>query len=279
MRGSGTGCIQCGCEVGSSWGSVCPCTSCATVGCQVKVSYLSYFLKSLLERGVAPRRSTQRMLDSRFRTCRRSYETAFLFANASAFFYSAVIRETLFQIDNILILSNHGNIPPGMDDFLIKVCMQNSFYLRSSGFWSYLCDCQFRRLVNSNLLSVNVDLSASQASVEEITSQDAAHPNDVRISGFSEQILRFIAERGEGKGLLNFVENIHLLYNLEAKLKEAESKEGAFAFQSGPAEQEQAVSRIKKTDVQGADEPKVRPRFIEFFRACCSSYLISSVSG
>ena len=40
------------------------------------------------------------------------------------------------------------------------------------------------------------------------------HPNDVYIAGYSDQILRFVAERGDG-GQLNHVENIDKAYNLQ----------------------------------------------------------------
>ena len=40
------------------------------------------------------------------------------------------------------------------------------------------------------------------------------HPNDVCIAGYSDQILRFVAERGNG-GQLNHVENIDKAYGLQ----------------------------------------------------------------
>ena len=95
------------------------------------------------------------------------------------------------------------------------------------------------------MLSVNVNLAAAKPSVEEIAQQDDAHPNDVRISGYSDQILRFIAERGDGNGLLTFVENIDVLYDLEAKLKAAECKDDGL---------------LARLDSQEAEEQQPRPK-------------------
>ncbi|XP_074640264.1 telomerase protein component 1-like isoform X2 [Tubulanus polymorphus] len=65
----------------------------------------------------------------------------------------------------------------------------------------------YRHMVNPNLLYVNVDLTGGR------TQRESKHPNDVYISGFSDQILRFVAERGGG-GQLNHVEKIDEKYNL-----------------------------------------------------------------
>lgn len=45
-----------------------------------------------------------------------------------------------------------------------------------------------------------------------LSSED--HPNNIYIAGFSDQILRFIAERGD-TGQLNHVENIDKAYSLK----------------------------------------------------------------
>ena len=108
--------------------------------------------------------------------------------------------------------------------------------------------------MNKNLLSVSVDLSSAQPSVDDITSQPDAHPNDVRISGYSDQILRFIAERGDGKGLLTFVENIHVLYDLEAKLKAAEGKEAGYLAQEAEVHDAAFGSLKKKAALPAAVE-------------------------
>ena len=57
---------------------------------------------------------------------------------------------------------------------------------------------KYRQEVHAELLFVSVDLSGSgRANI----GQDEAHPYDIQITGFSEQILRFIAERGDNNQL------------------------------------------------------------------------------
>ena len=68
-------------------------------------------------------------------------------------------------------------------------------------------------MVNPNLLLVNVDLSGVRPDVRTV---DARHPADVAIAGYSDAILRFIADRGEGVGLVTYVNNIDLAYSLTA---------------------------------------------------------------
>jgi hypothetical protein len=74
-------------------------------------------------------------------------------------------------------------------------------------------------------------------------------------AGYSDQILRFIAERGDGDGLLTFVENIHVLYKLEDKLREVESKEKGFTVQehvddSRPSKPHKAASSASNVHVE-----------------------------
>jgi telomerase protein component 1 len=61
-----------------------------------------------------------------------------------------------------------------------------------------------------------VDLSGSgQANVLR---EDQQHPLDILISGFSEQILRFIAERGDNNQL-NYVEHIDIGYGVKEETR------------------------------------------------------------
>ncbi len=63
---------------------------------------------------------------------------------------------------------------------------------------------KYRQEVNPELLFVSVDLSGSGRAM---VADDEANPNNIAITGFSEQILRFIAERGDNNQL-NYVEHI-----------------------------------------------------------------------
>lgn len=59
---------------------------------------------------------------------------------------------------------------------------------------------RYRQEVNPNLLFVAVDLYGSGKSLVDVATSES-HPNDILITGFSDHILRFIAERGNAKQL------------------------------------------------------------------------------
>ncbi|CAF0781386.1 unnamed protein product [Adineta steineri] len=69
----------------------------------------------------------------------------------------------------------------------------------------------YRYLVNSELMFVSIDLSISQCSLTK--SDRFNNRNDIFLSGFSDSILQFIAERGNDGQLLH-VENIDNAHNL-----------------------------------------------------------------
>jgi telomerase protein component 1 len=70
---------------------------------------------------------------------------------------------------------------------------------------------KYRSFVNENLLFVNVNLSVAECGLASDFNFD--HENDVSISGYSDAILRFVAERGN-QGQLIHVENIDKSYDL-----------------------------------------------------------------
>ncbi|XP_077865627.1 telomerase protein component 1-like, partial [Saccoglossus kowalevskii] len=98
-------------------------------------------------------------------------------------------------IDNLIILSDgtrfEGSEGSGIMDFLNK----------------------YRHLVNPNLLFVNVDLSGRKAGFCE--ESWTSNTNDVYITGYSDQILSYIAQRGD-TGQLAHVDKIDEAYNLRA---------------------------------------------------------------
>ncbi|XP_018533631.1 telomerase protein component 1 [Lates calcarifer] len=64
----------------------------------------------------------------------------------------------------------------------------------------------YRKEINSKVLEVQVFMSARN-------SEYSPHRNQVKLAGFSEQILRFVAERGSSR-LLDHVEHLDKLYNI-----------------------------------------------------------------
>ncbi len=74
----------------------------------------------------------------------------------------------------------------------------------------------YRYLVNSELMFVSIDLSINQCSLTK--SDRFNNRNDIFLSGFSDSILQFIAERGNDGQLLH-VENIDNAHNLNKILE------------------------------------------------------------
>ncbi|CAF2533417.1 unnamed protein product [Rotaria sp. Silwood2] len=74
----------------------------------------------------------------------------------------------------------------------------------------------YRYLVNPELMFVSIDLSIAQCSLTK--SDRFNNRNDIFLSGFSDSILQFIAERGNDGQLLH-VENIDNAHNLNKKVE------------------------------------------------------------
>lgn len=116
--------------------------------------------------------------------------------------------------------SDEGSIPPEflrtllidrivVDNFVILTDQMNMDSKEGRGLVNFLN--KYRNTVNPNLLFVSIDLSSRNVGVSDtITPQ---HENDIHLAGYSDQMLRFIAERGDG-GQLTHVENIDKKYNL-----------------------------------------------------------------
>ena len=108
------------------------------------------------------------------------------------FLYSMLVDRV--AIDNLVLLTDAMKLDDqqgrGMMDFLKK----------------------YRHLVNPNLLFVSVDLSSKSSGVNSTIKPE--HKNDIYLAGYSEQILQFIAERGDS-GQLTYVDNIDKAYNLK----------------------------------------------------------------
>lgn len=94
------------------------------------------------------------------------------------------------KIDNLLILS-HQLVKTGEDGGSSHHTARNLLH-------------KYRQEVNPDLLFVSVDLSGKGNTINDGTEN---HPNDVMITGFSDSILRFIAERGD-TNQLQHVEHI-----------------------------------------------------------------------
>jgi telomerase protein component 1 len=112
----------------------------------------------------------------------------------------SVLKDILSQkeyFDNVILLSNGLEQVDFFKEFLRK----------------------YRSLINDQLLFVNVNLSVSDCNI--VNDVNFTHEMDVCISGFSDSILRFVAERGN-QGQLVHIDNIDKSYELP-ELKELTS--------------------------------------------------------
>ena len=98
------------------------------------------------------------------------------------------------QVDNLILLTNEMNMEShdgkGVINFLEK----------------------YRHIVNPNLLFVSIDLSGRSVGVASTVSP--SHPNNIHLSGYSDKILQFIAERSDS-GQLVYIERIDEAYKLK----------------------------------------------------------------
>ena len=94
----------------------------------------------------------------------------------------------------------------------------------------------YRYLVNSELMFVSIDLSIAQCSLTK--SDRFNNRNDIFLSGFSDSILQFIAERGNDGQLLH-VENINNTCNLK---KISETKDESQSTARSPDDQQPQLS-------------------------------------
>ncbi|XP_064601394.1 LOW QUALITY PROTEIN: telomerase protein component 1-like [Liolophura sinensis] len=103
-----------------------------------------------------------------------------------------ILRDRV-QVDNLI------NLWSGIDDSGDKGRLLDDFLSK------------YRRIVYPDLLFVSVALAGKFARV----AGHSSHPNNIHVSGYSDQILRFVAERGSGAQLTH-VENIDTAYNLDS---------------------------------------------------------------
>eukprot|EP01105_Mastigella_eilhardi_P019923 TRINITY_DN470_c0_g1_i2.p1 TRINITY_DN470_c0_g1~~TRINITY_DN470_c0_g1_i2.p1 ORF type:complete len:2366 (+),score=662.97 TRINITY_DN470_c0_g1_i2:216-7313(+) len=110
-----------------------------------------------------------------------------------------------------------------LEDLIKRREIINNFIVLSNTFLAPVdgLDCgsvanivsKYRQEVNPSMLFVSVNLSGRGASISQ---GDDAHPNDILVAGFSDSILRFIAERGD-TNQLQYVEHIDIAHGLTKK--------------------------------------------------------------
>jgi telomerase protein component 1 len=139
---------------------------------------------------------------------------------------------------------DQSNFPRSvLSDFLLDRKVFDNIVVLSQGIensdLTYMTEFlkSYRSTVNPQLLFVNVNLGVSEANQSVFD-----HENDVNISGFSDSILRFVAERSD-QGQLTFIDNIDKAYDLPPLASE---------IKSGQALGENALTTIK------VDRPRLK---------------------
>lgn len=89
----------------------------------------------------------------------------------------------------------------------------------------------YRHMVNPNLLYVSVTFSSPKPGFA--LNVDPVHPNDVYISGYSDALLRFVAERGD-TAQVNHVDKIDVAFQLRAMPNASINKNAAAMSQFKP---------------------------------------------
>ena len=148
------------------------------------------------------------------------------------------------QIDNIILLSDAMKL----DDKEGRTMMD---FLR-----------KYRHLVNPDLLFVSVDLSGERSGISSTIQPE--HPNDIYLAGYSDQILRFIAERGNS-GQMTYVENIDKAFNLAA-IKPPSLSDSANTEETNPLLTLSLEKTLLSTTAQGQKWRTVRVFISSTFR-------------
>lgn len=146
------------------------------------------------------------------------------------------ILENMKVVSDKITSSRQENVPT---DFLVnaireKIMINNVIFIGNK---EYLSTCtlladlvdKYRKEVNDSMLFVNINLArqpSSKVAEEPAHDRSLYHPNNVCVSGFSDAILRFIAEKGEG-GQMQYIQNI----DIEKGIAGSNSNEFSFSKQ------------------------------------------------
>jgi telomerase protein component 1 len=127
------------------------------------------------------------------------------------------LLRTRTKLDNLIVFSNALVGPGSMDSWLNARGPHDTI----ANFLN-----KYRQEVNPDLLFVSVDLSGRGMGISDGTE----NPNNVMITGFSDSILRFIAERGDNNQL-SYVENIDKVKSVKEVKSHGASMAPKFRFE------------------------------------------------
>lgn len=118
-------------------------------------------------------------------------------------YFETLLLERII-VDNVVVVTNHGEITGASNNG--TPAQRVMAFVR-----------QYRLLARPQLLFVNIDLGGSIVGVSH-EQTDTRHPNDIYVSGYSDQILRFIADRGDGQQMA-YINTIDIAKKLDIRPK------------------------------------------------------------
>jgi len=170
----------------------------------------------------------------------------------------AYLEELILQrkkIDNIIILSDQ-NIAPGYNELV-------GSGPAAGGIHGMLT--KYRQEINPDLLFVSVNL-AGKTSVGNI--DDAKrHLNDIVVSGFSDSILRYVAERGDGNQL-EYIQHIDTAKNLDALTAKLELRLNRAKIEARPSSFWSFMDNVQNCSWEGCPAKLKKEQLSQHVREC-----------
>ena len=131
-------------------------------------------------------------------------------------FLSAFIDESKSALENITVnQTNHLTTNDCWTDMIDKERRYDTIIQIAPTCNSWEVNhCLYRQKVNNDVLMVNINLKSKITTItDDYILYNSGHRNDIRLHGFSDQMLKYISERGSGE-LLSNVESIDKKFNL-----------------------------------------------------------------
>jgi len=161
------------------------------------------------------------------------------------------------KIDNIIILSN-DTIAPG----------HNEMYgngAASGGISGILK--KYRQEINPDLLYVSVNLKGSKKILDDDIDQSKKHPNDILVSGFSDAILKYVAERGDGNQI-EYIQHIDEAKNLDALTSKLNLRLNRNKFESATSTFWSFMDSVQQCKWEGCTQKLKKEKLSSHMKSC-----------
>lgn len=172
--------------------------------------------------------------------------------------YLEGLIQTRKKIDNIIVLSDE-TIATGHNEMI------TSSGPGSSGITGILK--KYRQELNPDLLYVNVNLKGAKKIVDDSQSSVKQHPNDILVSGFSDAILKYVAERGDGNQL-EYIQHIDEAKNLDALTSKLELRFNKSKFESVSSSFWSFVDSVQQCKWEGCSKKIKKENLSKHMKEC-----------